>query len=95
MYIGQIIRGFFLPLAENLIIPPTPYVLLRPASYALNFCENKDPMKIYNLGKFHWNSICDCQFINFQNFLYPFNIHEMTLLQGFWTLNPPNMVQNC
>ena len=53
------------------------YTLLRPLNYDPIFCQVKDFLKIYNLGKFHQFSICGCQVKNFPCFAHRFSIHGM------------------
>ena len=45
--------------------------------HAQIFCQMKGLMKIHNCGKFHLYSICGCQVINFQFFLWQYSIHEL------------------
>ena len=59
------------------------YVFLRPMSYTSVFRQIKLLMEVHNCGKFHWCSICGCQAIDFQMFLWRCSIHEMVLFGDF------------
>ena len=53
------------------------------------FFQMKGLMKIHNRGKFHLYSICGCQFINFQMFLWQWNIRELGHFGAFLGPNSP------
>ena len=53
------------------------YTLPCPIGKGQIFCQMEGLMKIHNCGKFHLHSICGSQVINFQKFLWQWNIHDM------------------
>ena len=62
--------------------------LLRPI-----FWQMTGLIKIHNRVEFYEYSILDCQVINFQNFSYQFNIHEMPLFGEVVSPNSPKYCQ--
>ena len=64
------------------------YTLMYPIT--AKFFTYKDLIEVRNCGKLRQYSICGCQVINFQGFLFQFSIHELSLFVLFWTLTPPN-----
>ena len=57
------------------------YALLVTPQFLLGI---KGLMEMYNCGKFHLYSICGCQAIKSEMFLWRWRIHEMAHFRGFW-----------
>ena len=57
------------------------YALLVTPQFLLGI---KGLMEMYNCGKFHLYSICGCQAIKFEMFLWQWRIHEMAHFGRFW-----------
>ena len=74
----RLIFGSFLITSSNALLV-MPHFLL----------EMKGLMRMYNCGKFHLYSICGCQVIKCEMFLWRCSIHEMPHLGGFLGPNFP------
>ena len=57
------------------------YALLVTPQFLLGI---KGLMEMYNCGKFHLYSICGCQALKFEMFLWRWRIHEMAHFGRFW-----------